>query len=282
MFGLRMGEHPRVVVTTTPRPVALIRGLVADPATHTTRGSTWENAANLAAPALAKLRAKYEGTRLGRQELGGEVLDDTPGALWTLAQIDACRVAAPPRLSRIVVAIDPAVTSNEDSDETGIVVAGLGRPLDKREEDGYILEDCSQTQASPDAWARVAVDAFHRWKADRIVVEINNGGEMVELLLRTIDRNVPVTTVHASRGKQTRAEPVAALYEQCRVHHLGNLAALEDQMTTWAPAVADKSPDRMDALVWALTNLMLDHGGQVFTTGGAYTPRRANDPNRPW
>jgi phage terminase large subunit-like protein len=209
--------------------------------------------------------------------LGGEILDDTPGALWTLATIDAGRVVAPPRLSRIVVAIDPAVTSNEDSDETGIVVAGRGRPLDKREEEGYVLEDCSQTAASPDAWMRVAVDAYYRHKADRIVAEVNNGGELVEALLRTVDRNVPFTAVHASRGKQTRAEPVAALYEQLRVHHCGNLAALEDQMTTWAPALSTKSPDRMDALVWGLTDLMLTGGSP-----GHLVPivKQRPDPNR--
>ena len=253
MFGLRMGERPQVMVTTTPRPIPLIRELAADPTTHVTRGSTWENVANLAPAAVAKLKDKYAGTRLGRQELDGEILDDTPGALWTLAQIEALRVPTAPVLTRIVVAIDPAVTSNENSDETGIIVAGHESHTDH----GYVLEDVSQTQASPDAWMRAAVDAYHRHSADRIVAEVNNGGDLVETLLRTVDPNVPFTAVRASRGKQTRAEPVAALYEQKRIHHVGNLAALEDQMTTWAPAAAAKSPDRMDALVWALTDLML-------------------------
>ena len=252
-FGLRMGQRPQVVVTTTPRPIPLIRDLISDPTTRVTRGTLFDNLANLAPSAVAKLRRKYEGTRLGRQELNGEVLDDTPGALWTLGQIDALRVVQAPALSRIVVAIDPAVTSHQDSDETGIVVAGLGA----RDRHGYALEDASQTQASPDAWMRVAVEAYHRWQADRIVAEVNNGGDLVESLLRTVDPNVPFTAVRASRGKQTRAEPVAALYEQGRIHHVGNLSALEDQMTTWAPALAAQSPDRMDALVWALTELML-------------------------
>lgn len=257
MFGLRMGERPQVVVTTTPRPIPLIRELAASPTTHVTRGSTWENVANLAPAAVTKLREKYAGTRLGRQELDGEILDDTPGALWHLKQIDALRVTAHPELRRIVVAIDPAVTSNADSDETGIVVAGLGA----RDGHGYVLEDCTQTQESPDTWMRAAVDAYYRWQADRIVAEVNNGGDLVESLLRTVDPNVPFTAVRASRGKQTRAEPVAALYEQKRVHHVGAFSALEDQMTTWAPAIATKSPDRMDALVWALTALMLESPG---------------------
>ncbi len=254
-LGLRMGKHPRLVITTTPRPLRIIRELLADSTCHVTRGSTFENAANLAPSALAHYQRKYGGTRLGRQELDGEVLDDTPGALWTLAQIDALRVDEAPPLRRIVVAIDPAVTSSEDSDETGIIVAGLAAGRDPH---GYVLEDVTQTQASPDTWARVAVAAYYRHRADRIVAEINNGGEMVELTLRTVDRKVSYKAVRASRGKQTRAEPVSALYEQGRVHHVGHHATLEDQMTTWAPAFSEKSPDRVDALVWALTELMVE------------------------
>ncbi len=255
-LGLRKGAA-QLIITTTPHPCGLVRELMAEERTAVTRGNIYQNAANLSEKALARYRRKYEGTRLGRQELWGEILDDTPGALWTLAQLETLRVLNAPALSRIVVAIDPAVTSNEDSDETGIVVAGLGA----RDLHGYVLEDMTQTQESPDTWMRAAVDAYYRWEADRIVAEINNGGDLVESLLRTVDPNVPFTAVRASRGKQARAEPVAALYEQKRVHHVGNLARLEDQMSTWAPAVAKKSPDRVDALVWGLTHLMLESTG---------------------
>ena len=249
-FGLRLGDDPRTVVTTTPRPVALLRDLMADANTITTRGSTYDNASNLSPGFVAAIRARYEGTRLGRQELNAELLDDVPGALWTRAMLDDARVPTAPTLRRVVVAIDPAVTSGKDSDETGIVVAGV-------DEDGraYVIADLS-ARTSPDAWARIAVRAYHLHGADRIVAEANNGGDLVETLIRTVDRNVAYRAVRASRGKVARAEPVAALYEQGRVRHVGVFAHLEDQMTTYV-GDASSSPDRLDALVWAMTDLML-------------------------
>lgn len=250
MFGLRLGADPRVIVTTTPRPTKAIRDLLGDPTTVVTRGSTYDNRANLAPAFFEQIIRKYEGTRLGRQELHAEVLDDVPGALWTRAMLDAARVAlTPPELVRIVVGIDPAVTSGEDSDETGIIVAG-------KDATGFfhVLGDRS-CRMTPDGWARRAVTAFDELNADRIVAEVNNGGDLVEATLRTIRRSIPYRAVRASRGKRVRAEPIAALYEQRRVHHYGDLAQLEDQMVTFTPDGMDGSPDRVDALVWALTEL---------------------------
>ena len=249
MMGLRMGQAPRALVTTTPRPIRIIRDLLKDPATHVTRGSTYDNAANLAPTFLAEVERRYAGTRLGRQELHAEILDDTPGALWTRDQIDASRVREAPALKRLVVAVDPAVTAGDDSDETGIVVAGLG--TDGR---GYVLDDLS-CRLSPNEWATRAVSAYRDRKADRLVAEVNNGGDLVETIVRSIDRGVSYRAVHAARGKLTRAEPIAALYEQGRVSHVGAFPHLEDQMTGYVPG--QSSPDRMDALVWALTDLML-------------------------
>jgi phage terminase large subunit-like protein len=252
MFTLRAGDNPRAVVTTTPRPTKIVRELVASSTTHVTKGRTYDNVANLAPTFIKRITAKYAGTRLGRQELDAEILDDNPGALWKREEmIEARRVRnLPDNLIRIVVAIDPAVTHGEESDETGIVVAAVGE-----DRHGYILEDCS-LRASPDGWATAAVTAYHKYRADRIVAEVNNGGEMVEHTVHTVEANIPYTAVHASRGKLTRAEPIAALYEQGKVHHVGTFPALEDQMCSWTPG--EKSPDRMDALVWALTALMVD------------------------
>lgn len=250
-FGLRLGESPRVVVTTTPRPTKIVRDLLADPSTAITRGRTYDNRANLAAAFFDAILRQYEGTRLGRQEIAGEVLDDAPGALWRRDAIDATRVVKAPDLRRVVVAIDPAVTSSDASDETGIVVAGV----DARG-DGYVLDDLTG-RYKPHEWAAVAVNAYRRHNADRIVAEVNNGGEMVEHTVRTVDRSVAYKSVHASRGKAIRAEPVAALYEQGRVHHVGSLASLEDQLCGWDPGADARSPDRLDALVWALTELMV-------------------------
>ena len=248
-LGLRLGTGPRVVVTTTPRPTPLVRALAIAPTTHVTRGRTAQNARNLAPGVVEALAARYGSTRLGRQELDGEILDDAPGALWRLAQFDASRVDAAPDLRRVIVAIDPAVTAHAASDETGIIVAGLG--LDGR---CYVLEDLSGTYPA-EQWARRAVEAFRRWRADRIVAEVNNGGDLVEGTLRAVDRSVPVKQVRATRGKALRAEPVAALYEQGRVSHVGALPRLEDQCASWDPAGDHRSPDRLDALVWALTEL---------------------------
>lgn len=254
MLGLRLGADPRVVVTTTPRPTALVRQLVAAPTTHTTRGSTYDNRANLAPAFIEQIVAKYEGTRLGRQELEAEILDDAPGALWKRPMIDDARIAHAPDLVRVVVAVDPAVSARATSDETGVVVAGVDRAGH-----GYILEDLSG-RYSPAEWAALVVDAYARHRADRIVAEANQGGALVEANIRTASPNVAVELVHATRGKAVRAEPVAALYEQRRVHHVGVLAALEDQLTGWDPTTAERSPDRLDALVWALTSLLVDGG----------------------
>jgi phage terminase large subunit-like protein len=252
MFGLRLGDNPQVVVTTTPRPTKLIRELAKDSTTHVTTGSTYDNRANLAPAFFNEIIKKYEGTRLGRQELKAEILDDNPNALWQRDRIDQLRVIKAPEFRRVVVGVDPAVTSNEESCETGIVIAALGE-----DEQAYVLDDLSLI-ASPDGWARKAVFAYHQHSADRIIGEANNGGDLIETVIRTVDRHVSYKKVHASRGKAKRAEPIAALYEQGRVHHVGSFPKLEDQMCSYDPAETDNdSPDRMDALVWALTELMI-------------------------
>lgn len=248
-FGVRLGNDPRIVVATTPRPIAIVRELLKDSNVVVTRGNTYANRANLATRFIERIKMQYEGTRLGRQEIDGEVLDDTPGALWTLTQLDALRVKAAPELARVVVGVDPSATSY--GDEAGIIVAGLGA-----DGHGYVLAD-SSLQASPHGWGSAAVLAYHTYQADRLVAEVNNGGEMVELTIRTVDPAVSYRAVHASRGKRTRAEPVAALYEQRRIHHVGALPKLEDEMCTWSAIEGEASPNRMDALVWALTELML-------------------------
>jgi phage terminase large subunit-like protein len=249
-FGLR-ARGARQIVTTTPRPVRVVRDLIADPSTVVTRGRTADNAANLDTAALGYLFARYGGTRLGRQELEAEVLDDVPGALWTRERIDELRVAVAPELVRIVVAVDPAVSSSEDADETGIIVAAKGA-----DGQGYVLADLS-CRASPDGWARRAVGALASWGADRIVAEVNQGGDLVEATIRTVDPAAPYQAVHASRGKRTRAEPVAALYEQGRIHHVGSFPALEDQLCAALPDGGSGPDDRLDALVWAFTELGL-------------------------
>jgi phage terminase large subunit-like protein len=251
-FGLRLGISPQAIITTTPRPTKLVREIIADSATHITRGNTMDNRANLAPSFFDAILKRYQGTRIGRQEIDGELLDDNPGALFRRGDIDAGRVKAAPSLTRIVVAIDPAVTNTEDSDETGIVVAGI---------DGlgetHILADLSERN-TPDGWARTAVKAYHDYNADRIIAEVNNGGDLVASVVRAVDRNVSYKEVRASRGKMIRAEPVAALYEQHKVHHVGSLPVLEDQMCEWNPADASAtSPDRMDAMVWAITELVV-------------------------
>lgn len=247
-FGARLGEHPQTIVTTTPRPTKLIKDLITRNGVLVVRGSTFDNAKNLAPSALAELKLRYENTRLGRQELYGEILDTVEGALWTREMIERARVTDLPPLIRIVIAIDPAVTSNANSDETGIVAAGI-----TADNHYYVLDDKS-LRASPDAWARVAVNLYHELKADKIIAETNNGGDMVTLLIRQVDNNVPVKKVTATRGKQVRAEPISSLYEQGRVHHHGYFAELETQLCEWTP-IASFSPDRLDALVWALTEL---------------------------
>lgn len=258
-FTMRSGRDPRILVTTTPRPIPIIKKLINDDRfTVVTRGSTFDNAANLPAQFLEQLRARYEGTRLGRQELDAEILDDVPGALWTRAMFDDHRRRETPDLQRIVVAIDPSGTGGEsdDGDSIGIVVAGKG--YDGR---GYVIADRS-CKLSPAGWGRRAVEAYKEFSADRIVAERNFGGAMVQHVIRTADRNVSYKEVVASRGKAVRAEPVAALYEQGRVSHIGSFPELEDQACSMKSDgyLGEGSPDRLDALVWAMTELMLDTG----------------------
>jgi len=252
-FGLRLGDHPQQIVTTTPRPIELIRAILAgtEGRVEVTRGHTLDNASNLAAPFLAKIEARYAGTRLGRQELNGEILGDMPGAIWSLDNIDLYRVAEPPEdLERILVGVDPAVTNTEDSDFHGIIAAGI------KEQSGYVLEDAS-VKGSPLQWARRAIAIHDKYGADGIVVEVNQGGDMVAQTLRSVRETLNIIEVRATRGKHVRAEPIAALYEQGRVHHVGGFADLEEQMcmTTTAGYEGENSPDQLDATVWVLTEL---------------------------
>ena len=254
-FTMRGGDDPRVMVTTTPRPIEIIKEILADPTTVVTRGSTFDNAGNLPPQFLEKLKARYAGTRLGRQELEAEILGDLPGALWTQSVLDAYRVSDPPDdIGRTVVAVDPAVTDTETSDEHGLFVAGISA-----DQTGYALEDASQT-GSPMDWARAAIRLAKKWNADGVVVEVNQGGDMVAHTLRTIAPNLNIIEVRATKGKHVRAEPIASLYEQGRIRHVGQFPELENQMTqtTTAGYQGDNSPDRLDACVWAFTELFGD------------------------
>ena len=250
-YGLRIGS-PKVVITTTPRPIKLIKKLISTKNVIVTRGSTFDNQRNLSQVYFDNVIAPNVGTRKGRQEIDGEILQDAEGALWSAAMIEAARITLEQKtaMTRIVVAVDPAVSMGESSDETGIVVAGLGE-----NGHGYVLADASGKYAPTD-WAREAVRLYHRFGADRVVAEVNQGGDMVESTLRMVDPNVSYKGVHASRGKIARAEPVSALYEQSKIHHVGTFPTLEDQLTSYEPG-GRKSPDRLDALVWALTELMV-------------------------
>ncbi len=259
-FSLRLGDQPRQVVTTTPRNVPVLRHILDNPSTVVTHAPTEANRAYLARSFLAEVHARYDGTRLGRQELEGLLLEDVEGALWTTARLEASRLETPGPLDRIVVAVDPPVTGTEASDECGILVVGArtaGPPQDWR---AVVLEDASVRAASPDRWARAALEALARHGADRLVAEVNQGGDLVEAVIRQIDPLVPFRAVHASRGKAARAEPVAALYEQGRVRHLRGLGELEEQMCrmTLRGYEGRGSPDRVDALVWAVTELMIE------------------------
>jgi predicted phage terminase large subunit-like protein len=274
MLGLRIGAHPRWIATTTPRPIPLIKTLVGaaefpPPANspnanlraspqgagriYVTRGRSEENSGNLAPIFREAVIERYRGTRLGRQELDAEILEDMPGALWTRGRIDETRVGVAPELTRIVVGVDPAASSGDGANETGIIVMGLAR-----NGHAYVLQDCS-LQGSPDAWARRAVNAYRQWAADCLVAEANQGGEMVTHVIHSI-ADIPVKLVRATRGKYVRAEPVSALYEQGRVHHAGVFQELENQMVafTAGASVDGSSPDRVDALVWAATELFPD------------------------
>jgi phage terminase large subunit-like protein len=255
MFGLRLGDNPQCVVTTTPKPSKIIKDLVAREDVVVTTGNTFENEDNLADTALAMLKERYEGTSLGRQELYAEIIEDFEGALWSNKMIEEGRLNENEErdLRQIIVAIDPAVTANENSDETGIIVAG--KDYNDR---FYVLEDVSGVY-TPDQWGRKAIDCYYEWQADRIVAEVNNGGDLVERLLRSIDPHIPYRSVRATRGKLTRAEPISALYEQKRVHHVGYFAELESQMCSYT-GETKPSPDRLDALVWAMTELSKSRG----------------------
>jgi len=262
-FALRLGAHPRQVVTTTPKNVGVLKAILKNPSTVVTHAPTEANKAYLAASFLEEVKARYQGTRLGRQELDGVLLEDVDGALWTTATIEVARVDAPARMSRIVVGVDPSVSGREGADECGIVVVGAlteGPPRDWR---AWVLEDASVKGGSPQKWAEAVVAAYHRHGAMRVVAEVNQGGALVESLIRSVDPFLPVTKVSASQGKAARAEPVAALYEQGRIAHLRGLGELEDQMCRMARSgyQGKGSPDRVDALVWALTDLMLDARG---------------------
>lgn len=259
-FCLRLGENPRQIVTTTPRSTAVLKKILASPSTVRTHAPTEANRAHLAASFLAEVRARYAGTRIGRQELDGELLEDAEGAFWTLDMIETARVETLPEFDRIVVAVDPPVTGRASSDECGIIVAGAltsGPPETWR---AVVLEDATVAGASPRDWAEAAIDASRRHKADRLVAEVNQGGDLVETVVRGIDPMVSYRAVHATRGKSVRAEPVAALYEQGRIGHVRGLGALEDQMCrmTMHGFEGKGSPDRVDALVWAVTDLLID------------------------
>jgi phage terminase large subunit-like protein len=258
-FGLRLGNAPRQMVTTTPRPIPLIKALLADARTAVTRVATSANAMNLAPSFLEAVVGRYRGTRLGRQELEAELLEERPDSLWPRALLERCRVSAAPELARVVVAVDPPASSGPQADACGIVVAGLGRDVSSGEARAYVLADLTRGGARPLDWARAVIAAYHRFAADRIVVEVNQGGDMVGTVIAQVDARVPVKPVRAYRGKYLRAEPVAALYEQGRVFHVGAFPELEDEMSDFGAdglSSAD-SPDRVDALVWALTELCL-------------------------
>ena len=264
-FCLRLGKHPRICITTTPKPTKLIRTILKgaqgeDPKVVVTTGSTFDNSANLAETYLTSVKALYEGTRLGKQELYAEVLEEAEGALWTTDTLDNCQIDRDdlPHLNRIVVALDPAVTSNAESDMTGIIVAGVDV-----NGYGYILGDYTD-KLSPQGWANKAIELYHKYEADRIVAEVNQGGDMVKQTIHGEDDTIPYKAVRASRGKYARAEPISALYERGLVKHVrnpedgANLNELETQMRTWEPLGSIGSPDRLDAMVWALTDLMMN------------------------
>ncbi len=281
---LRLGDRPRVVVSTTPRPIDILRGdgqsgrrlgIMRMRDTVITRGSTFDNSSNLSPTFLETVKARYDGTRLGRQELYAEVLEDIEGALWKHALIENSRRTIVPELERIVVAVDPSGSAKRTADEAGIVVAGIGECtcLGRKDKHAFVLEDITG-RYTPQDMGRKAVDAYHRYRAHRLVAEDNFGGKIVEDLIQLIDRSVAYRAVHASRGKLVRAEPVAALYEQGRVHHVQVFKDLENEMCSYAPLVSTESPGRMDALVWALTDLMLGESNAAIGFSRAGNGRR--------
>jgi phage terminase large subunit-like protein len=252
-LGLRLGARPHAVFTTTPRPAKTLVALMADPHAIVTSASTFDNP-HLPKSAVDELTRLYANSRIGLQELYAKILADVEGALWHRGRLDALRVTNVPELRRIVVAIDPAASDNADSDETGIIVDGID---ELPEPHGYTLDDLS-LRGSPHDWASAAIAAYHKWSADLIVAEANNGGDMIDAVIHAIDLSVPVKLVHASRDKHTRAEPISTLYDQGRWHHVGFFGALEDQLCGWDPRTDRTSPDRLDAHVWAATELLVD------------------------
>lgn len=258
-FGLRLGENPRQVVTTTPRPVPILKRLLAESGVVVSRATTQDNASNLAPTFMQNIVSRYEGTRLGRQELLGELIEDRADALWQRVGLEACRISAAPSLMRVVVAVDPPATSGKNADACGIVIAGIAQSGV-----AFVLEDATVEHATPLHWASSAIAAFHRHDADRILAEVNQGGEMVASVLRQVEADVPLKLVHARRGKWLRAEPVAALYEQKRVRHVGPFSKLEDEMCLFGldGLPGGGSPDRLDALVWALSELCFGTTGK--------------------
>ncbi len=262
-FALRIGQQPQQMVTTTPRPLALLRHLLSDPHTVVTRASTYSNRQNLSPAFFNTVVARYQNTTLGRQELDGVLLEDASGALWQRAAMDAQRVTAAPALERVVVAIDPPVSSHSGSDHCGIVVAGMVGDAHADTAHYYVLADCSVQGQSPAQWAAHAAAVYRQYRADRLVAEANQGGDMVQAVIRAADATIAYRAVYARRGKVLRAEPIAALYERGLVHHVGLLPQLEDQMCVFSYQGLQhwgmrhtRSPDRVDALVWALTDLL--------------------------
>ena len=263
-FGLRLGPDPRQIVTTTPRANPVLLRIMDDATTATTRSPTSDNAANLAPAFLCRMQTRYAGLPLARQELDGELLLETPGAFWTRAMLEKAQIDHTPPSARVVVAVDPPVTSRAGSDACGIIVAALIADSEAEAPRAIVLADWSVQGRSPKAWATRAVAAYHEYKADRLVAEVNQGGDMVEQIIREIDGTIAFRAVRATRGKALRAEPVAALYEQGRVLHRPRLTTLEDQMCAFATNATGgaipgttRSPDRVDALVWAITDLLL-------------------------
>jgi len=258
-FGMRLGVHPQQVITTTPRPLKLLKDIMASKRTLLSRMKTEENRANLADGFFQQIADVYKGTRLGRQELDGEIIDDRPDALWQRDQLEKRRVTHAPELKRIVVAVDPPVTGSQSSDACGIVAAGMGN--DGR---AYILEDRTLRAVSPSRWATMVLELYEKHDADRVVIETNQGGDMAESVLRAVKSNLAIRQVKATRGKWLRAEPVAHLYERDLVSHVGLMPELEDEMCDFGleGLSSGGSPDRLDALVWALTDLMLNANEQ--------------------
>ena len=255
MMGLRLGENPTVFVSTTPKPIKLIKNLIKDPACVVTRGTTYSNRDNLPSKFFDSIIKKYEGTRFGLQELEGVLLEEAEGALWSYSLIEETRITDPvslDTLKRVVVAVDPAITATDTSDETGIVVCAL-----RNDGHGLVLSDLSG-RYSPGKWSKIVVDAFDKWKADSVVAEGNQGGDMVKYTLRTQRNSLPIRVVHASRGKRTRADPIAAYFERKEAHIVGTLRDLEDQLCSWEPLSGQNSPDRLDAMVWGLTDCMVE------------------------